>query len=65
MKELSHKQYLVGLRDTIILVLHRELGISGADIALIMGLNKATVSRILTRKTQKPIVERLLKKLRQ
>lgn len=65
MRELTHKRYLVGLRDTIILVLRRELGLSGADIALIMGLNKGTVSRILARKVQKPAVEQLLKKLRQ
>jgi predicted transcriptional regulator len=63
--DVTHKKYLVGLRDTIILVLRRELGLTGADIALIMGLNKATVSRVLSRKKQKPSVEQLLKKLRQ
>ena len=64
MNDVTHKKYLVGLRDTIILVLRRELGLTGADIALIMGIDKATVSRVLSRRKQKPTVEKLLKKLR-
>jgi len=45
--------YLIEVRDAVLFFLHNDLGLSGSDVADILGINKSTVSRII-KTSEKP-----------